>query len=110
MDDVAAEALRRTDPQQFERRLREGYIKGVVEDRPAVVSVNTLYAALCVNEFLARLHPFRWESNSQFAVHRYALARSDIYRDTDTGGSARLRRYIGRGDLVPLLDMSHLSE
>ena len=110
MDDVAAEALRRTDPQQFQRRLREGYIKGVVEDRPAVVSVNTLYAALCVNEFLARLHPFRWDPNTQFAVHRYALARSEIYRDGDVGGSARLRRYIGRGDIVPLLDMSELSE
>jgi hypothetical protein len=40
--------------------LEEGYIRGVAEDRPAVIQLNSLIANLAVNELLARLHPIAW--------------------------------------------------
>jgi hypothetical protein len=46
------------------------YIRGVAEDRPAVVSVNTQIASTAVNEFLARLHPYRYDDNADSAVVR----------------------------------------
>ena len=59
MDRVQAEELRRTNPGLYRRQLEEGYLRGVEEDRPAVISVNMFFASLAVNDFLARLHPYR---------------------------------------------------
>jgi hypothetical protein len=39
--------------QVHQGRIKEGYLRGVEEDRPAVISVNMLFAALTVNDFLA---------------------------------------------------------
>ena len=51
MSDVAAGGLRRNDPAAHERQIKDGYIKGVAGNRPAVISVNMLGASLAVNEF-----------------------------------------------------------
>lgn len=64
---VDAESLRRTNPEMYRRLIREGYLRGVDEDRPAVVSVNAFFASLVVNEFLARLHPYRNTPNKNYA-------------------------------------------
>ncbi len=45
--------MRRDSPQEYERLKREGYIKGVSVDRPAVISLNMAAASAAVNEFLA---------------------------------------------------------
>lgn len=42
-------------------------MRGVDDDRPAVINVNTFFAGLVVNEFLARLHPYRSNPNSGYA-------------------------------------------
>ncbi|MDE2466947.1 MAG: ThiF family adenylyltransferase [Alphaproteobacteria bacterium] len=59
METVEAESLRRTDPELYTERVRIGYIEGVDEDRPAVISINTQAASMAVNELLARLHGYR---------------------------------------------------
>ena len=59
METVEAESLRRTDPELYAERVRIGYIEGVDEDRPAVISINTQAASMAVNELLARLHGYR---------------------------------------------------
>ncbi len=109
-DDLDAEALKRSDPAEYGRRKAVGYIKGVPENRPAVVSTNALYAALAVNEFLARIHRFRWSPNADYAVRRYGLARDLLINEPDLGPSPRFAKLVGRGDMRPLLDMSELSE
>lgn len=109
-EDLDAEALKRTDPAEYRRRRGEGYIRGVAEDRPAVISTNALYASFAVNEFLARLHRFRWESNGEFAVHRYSLTRDRLISEPDGAPSPRLAKLVGRGDMRPLLNMPELSE
>ena len=109
-EDLDAEALLRTDPTEYQRRRRQGYIRGIAEDRPAVISTNMLYAAFCVNEFLARVHPFRWSDNAGFAAHRYSPNRNIIIAEPDGVPSLRLANLVGRGDMRPLLDMAELSE
>jgi hypothetical protein len=109
-DDIEAEALRRTDPAEYERRLKVGYIRGIREDRPAVVSVNMYFASMAINEFLARLHPYRDDPNSDYAWTSISLTQMQLYPRADGAACERLSKYIGRGDMKPLLDMPILSE
>jgi len=107
--DLHAELLRRDDPAAYEKQLNAGYIVGVKEDRPAVVSVNTQLAAMAVNEFLARLHPFRDDPNSEYAVHRNSLNQGHVYKEPDGAPDHYLARHTGRGNARPLLNMPRLS-
>jgi hypothetical protein len=111
-EDVRAELLKRDDPLEYERRLREKYIRGVQEDRPAVISVNTQLAAMAVNELLARLHPYRYEPNAQFAAQWVALHEGRVFRNAESEFEVCpvLNRHVGRGDSTPLLDRPELTE
>lgn len=109
MKQVEADGLRRTDPEMYRRQKREGYIRGIVEDRPAVISVNTFYAALCVNEFLARLHAYRNQDNGYYAELGVSLAEMQFYPEPESRVASSLSRNVGAGDVVPLLGMPSLS-
>jgi len=56
--------LKRANPSAYAELEDEGYIEGIDEDRPAVISLNTLAASIAVNDLLARLHKYRWVSNA----------------------------------------------
>jgi hypothetical protein len=103
-DDVRAERLLRTAPEAFARERKEGYIKGVREDRPAVISVNMQVAAMAVNEVLARLHPYRDDSNGEYASYKVSLTQGNLYRAPDGEPDRVLARELGRGDVEQLLD------
>lgn len=111
MERVRAEGKKREDPEGYRELLRDKYIQGADETRPAVVTVNTLFAARAVNEFLARLHPYRLDGNEEYAVVRESLSQMEQYlhRD-DEFDHQSLSRHVGRGDVRPLLDMPALSE
>ncbi|MEI8043967.1 MAG: ThiF family adenylyltransferase, partial [Verrucomicrobiota bacterium] len=96
--------LRRTNPEQFESELAEGYIKGVKVESPAVISVNGLCATLAVNNLLARLHPFRIESNSEIRHQWFDLINGVFGTNPDGDACRVLHRYVGRGDMEPFLD------
>lgn len=104
-----AEAMARRDPRVYSELRAEKYIAGVEEDRPAVISVNALAAALCVNEMLARLHPYRADPNDRFASVRLSLANMDLDVEHESWAGA-LARTLGRGDIDPFLDMPELSD
>ena len=110
MKQVEAEGLRRTNPKEYCSRLRVNYIQGVREDRPAVISVNMLFAAKVVLEFLARIHEFRYDHNREFAAVYTSLVQSYSIRKEEKGGGAGAAAKLGRGDVAPLLDMPSLSE
>ena len=109
MDQVRAAGLYRTDPAAYRALLDDGYIRGVQEDRPAVVQLNSLFASLAVNEFLARLHPYRLDPNSEYAVHRLSLSHGIYEHEGDGDPCPVLARHTGRGDVSPLLDWAELS-
>lgn len=109
LEQVRAAGLMRTDPEQYQRLLDEGYVRGVQEDRPAVVQLNTLIASLAVNEFLARLHPYRLDPNAEHAVIRISLSHGIFEHEADGAPCPVLSRHAGRGDVEPLLDWPELS-
>jgi hypothetical protein len=109
-EDIAADGLRRTDPAAYAEQVKSRYIKGVQEDRPAVVSVNMQYASMAVNEFLGRLHPYRDDGNDGFAWFGISLTQARIFQAGDGDPCPSQARHTGRGDTTPLLDVPALSE
>lgn len=109
MEQVRAAGIYRTDPDTYRSQLDQGYIRGVAEDRPAVIQLNTLVASVAINELLARLHPYRIDPNGEHAVQRISLSHG-IYEHEDDGEPCPLlARHIGRGDMEPLLEWAELS-
>ena len=107
---LKAAGLRRTDPKAYRDQLRAGYIHGVEEDRPAVISINMQMASTAVNEFLARLHPYRHDNNAESAIVRTSFIQGAEYREGEPPASGMFARDIARGDVSPLLSMPELSE
>jgi len=109
-EQLRAAGLRRTDPKAYRDQVKAGYIRGVAEDRPAVISINMQMASTAVNEFLARLHPYRLDDNSDFATFRTSFIQGANYREVEEAPSGTFFRHIGKGDVRPLLSMPELSE
>ena len=83
-EDLRAAALRRSDPAMYEKLQRQKYLHGIREDRPAVISVNTLVASMAVNELLARIHPYRDDPNRHFATYRVNLTQARLIPEPET--------------------------
>ena len=109
MEQVRTAGLFRTDPASYRAQLENGYIRGVQEDRPAVIQLNSLVASLAVNEFLARLHSYRIESNGDYAIHRLSISHGIYDHEGDGKPCPILSLHVGRGDVSPLLDWAELS-
>lgn len=107
---LKAARLHRRNPAEYSELQRSGYIANVNVDRPAVISVNMLVASLAVNELLARVHDFRSDGNSGFAITRFSLTDGYFQFEGEGERDEYLRKYVGRGDIVPLLNMPELSE
>jgi hypothetical protein len=63
---------------------------------------------MAVNEFLARIHPYRYNSNVDFAITRFSISDAYIQRESDGTPDAYLAKYMGRGNMIPLLNMPEL--
>ena len=109
MEQVRSAGLLRTDPAAYRTQLEDGYIRGVQEDRPAVIQLNSLVASLAVNELLARLHPYRIDPNDEYAIHRLSLSHGIYEHESDGEPCSLLARHVGRGDVNPLLEWAELS-
>ncbi len=110
MADVAAAGLRRNDPAAHDQQVEDGYIAGVAAHRPAVISVNLFAASLAVNEFLARLHPYRELPNHNYAAVTFSLASMELIYDPEEGICDILGACVGLGDVMPLLGLMELAE
>ena len=110
MDQVRAAGLLRTDPGAHEQQIRDGYIRGGQNHRPAVISVNMFAASLAVNEFLARLHPYREEDNSSYARVMFSLASMELIPESEQTPCKLLAGMVGLGDVRPLLRQMELSD
>lgn len=108
LEALEAEDLLRTSPEEYRERHARGYVRGVQVDRPAVISVNMLFASLAVSEVLARLHPFRMDANEEFATTRMSLSHAQIECERDRLASPLVLQTVGRGDIEPPLEMPSL--
>ena len=109
-EQLRAAGLKRASPEDYAELRKEGYIMGVDEERPAVISVNTFFASLLINELLARLHPYRDDANSEFASYTFSLTQARFINGYDGEACPVLGKLAGRGDTMPLLGMPALSE
>lgn len=109
LEQVRAAGLQRTDPEKYRELLAEGYIRGVQEDRPAVIQLNSLIASLAINELLARLHPYRSDPNGEYAATRISLMHGIFDHEEDGEPCEVMARHVGRGDVEPPLDWAELS-
>jgi molybdopterin/thiamine biosynthesis adenylyltransferase len=111
-EDVRAELMKRDDRVEYEKQLLQKYIRGVQENRPAVISVNSMVASMAVNEMLARIHRYRYGENDEYAVLRYAVHEPQVFRETerDLKVCPVLSKEVGRGDVTPLLDRPELTD
>lgn len=110
MKQVAAAGLRRNDPAAHGQQVKDGYIAGVVGNRPAVISVNMFASSLAVNELLARIHPYREEPNAAYASVEFSLASVEFILEPEAGICEILAGKVGIGDTQPLLGIMELAE
>lgn len=110
-EDLDAAFLKRSNALDYEERRKVGYIKGIREDQPAVISVNMAASSAAVNELLARLHPYRVMSNGAFAIRRICLSDTEASCDERDGETCRvMQRWVGVGDTTPFLGMPELED
>lgn len=110
MAQVAAAGLARNDPAAHARQIKDGYIRGVQGRRPAVISVNMFGSALAMNEFLARLHPYREEPNGAHGAVTFSLASMELLSEREAGICDLMKNFVGHGDQTPLLGLMELAE
>jgi hypothetical protein len=90
---------------------KQGYVKNIDVDRPAVISVNMQAAAIAVNEFLARIHGYRYQSSGACAIRKVALHDEDNnFVSGDGEACLEFARGVGRGDQSPFLGMPILGD
>lgn len=107
-EELRAAGLYRNDPKEFEKQRTSGYISNVNVDRPAVISINMQTASMAVNEFLARIHPYRYESNDEYAITRFSLSDGYVQREKEGKADPYLKKFMGRGNMEPILNMIEL--
>jgi hypothetical protein len=109
MDQVEAEGMRRTNPEIYRQQRGEGYLRGIAEDRSAVITINGVLASLAVQEFLARIHPYRNQPNNRYSYVGVNLAEMQIHAECEGAPCALLAPHVGRGDTSPILGLAGLS-
>lgn len=109
MSIVEAEALRRNDPALYAERVRTGYIEGIEEDRPAVISINTQAAGMAVNELLARLHGYRAGDPDEHARRSLNLVEEFQISSREGARCSVMSPLCGLGDRTPALGLAGLS-
>lgn len=104
---LRAEYLARTSPEQYEDELQRGYIRGVNEARPVVISVNMMTAAFAVSEMLARLQQVRLDPSDEIGSIRVNLVGGGLISEREPAGRG-FGQDVGRGDCEPFLGMPSL--
>lgn len=107
---LEAEYLARTAPEAHRRKLADGYLRGVDEQAPAVITLNMRAAADAVMEFIARAFPFRHAPNSSRARVLFMLADgdADVFAESDFVASGSYP--VAAGLQEPLLGLPSLGK
>lgn len=99
MDQVKAEDWQRKDPDYYHKQRASGYLAMVGEEQPAVMSLNMQAACMLFNDFMARIHSYRFDDNSGFATQRFRLVHGFYENNADRAAPHPLmKKYTGSGD------------
>jgi hypothetical protein len=107
---LEAEALRKTDPEEYAARVKEGYMPGAPEQAPSVICVNMRAAATAVQEFVARAYPYRLDGNMGFSRTEFDLATGEETRCGDEAFERQELGWLAKGLQRPLLGLPSLED
>lgn len=105
---LRAEYLAKSSPDAHRAEVQEGYIKGVNEEAPSVITLNMRAASALMNEFIARAYPFRLEPNRKYARTEFRLASCEEEYVAEEEFSAAPNPILARGAQEPLLGLPML--
>ncbi len=99
MEQVTAENWLRTDPAYYQQQHMAGYLAAVDEEQPAVMSVNMQAACMAFNDFMARIHHYRFDDNREFGSQRFRFVHGHHESTADNESPHPLmKKYMGTGD------------
>jgi hypothetical protein len=107
---LEAEYLARVAPDALSRKISDGYLRGMAEEAPAVITLNMRGASACVGEFIARLFPFRQFANEAHARSIFMLAEGDEDTFAESQFTPGNRFPLALGLTDPLLGLPALTE
>lgn len=110
IEDLRAASQLRTNKQEYEDLLKNAYIKNVNVNSPAVISINMNVSSHAVNEFLNRLHPYKSELPSNYALSTIDFSEGYVVnvKEEDFEYDNYLRKKLGRGDVIPFIEMPEI--
>lgn len=106
IETLRAEAIKRSNREEHDRNQ---YLAQVDEYSPAVISINMQTAATAVNEFLARIHPYRNMPNEDVDAIRIMYGDATTYPESIPDPCPFFSKFVGMGDIEPLLNNPELS-
>ena len=109
-ESLRAEYLRSVAPDAHAQEIEAGYIKGAVEEAPAVITLNMRAASACMNEFILRAYPFRLDPNRGYSRTQFSLAAGDEDHFSEDDFEKSRNPNLGRGALEPLLGLPALAK
>lgn len=109
-ESLRAEYLRSADPEAFQKEVGAGYIKGVMEQAPSVISLNMRASSTMVMEYIARAFPFRLDPNRGYARTTFSLAAGEEEHDGEDAFTPDPDNELARGDQEPLLGLPALGK
>lgn len=107
-ESLRGEYLQRVAPEAHQQELEAGYLKGLVEQAPAVITLNMRAAATCVNEYIARAFLYRLEPNHLYARTQFSLAACEEEYISEGTFMRTQNALLARGDVEPLLGLPML--
>jgi len=107
-ESLRGEYLQKVAPAAHQQELDAGYLKGMAEEAPAVITLNMRAAAACVNEFISRAFPFRLESNRLYARTQFSLAACEEDYMSEDEFKRAPNQPLARGHIEPLLGLPAL--
>jgi hypothetical protein len=106
LHNLRGEAIRRANQ---EEAARNQYLAAAGVSSPAVISINMQVSATAVNEFLARIHPYRNIAGEDVDVVRIHFADCSTFYEGGFEPCPFFQKYVGRGDMDPLLNNPEFS-
>lgn len=108
LEQLSAEELKRTNREMYEEQRKRGYVVNMDVESPAVISINMQVSSLAVLEFLARIHPFRYDPNKRFAQTDITISEWEIWHSEEGTPDKYLSKFVGRGLMQPFLNIPSL--
>jgi hypothetical protein len=105
IEGLQAESMKHDDPKHHAEQEENKYIQNADESAPAVMPVNGTIVNWAIMDLLARIHPYRFENNSEFNVLNINFC--DVAIDTKLVSEPCLlfSKNLCAGDVTPLLGL-----